>query len=429
MANPVTAPAMALLGADPHLFVFVANFDGTSNEGEKAPDNEHDTLVFRLHEHLRKYPDSRLHSHYELGVNTQKGIRKFVVEGWMGSGVFKRSAVAFRTFKEFMDKCRRIDTDARFHVHINAFSRGCASALILANRLSKLSHTEPITGSGLLLDAVITNVGTMAGNVVNVLCNFERPVKRAKLILPPQPWPFLHLGAGGETRGHFKFHSLAEKEVFEAARASKVFHVGAADGSFSRLTEVMLAGLSHGDVAGTYPGSTGREVSEYLSCAFLQSLGIPVQPVKPAADTLVKPSAAHWDGRHMLEDFLLKRFRTTDRSNIGRVETFLFKLWDAIPTNLHQRVWDFARRVGKLRPARVLDAEEMAAKAASNRALDDMLTRAVPMTSSHLKGMHGLDAQAAFDDLVRSSEPLAPSTLRMITQHAQLSISPTVGRS
>jgi hypothetical protein len=420
---------MALLGADSHLFVFVANFDGTSNEGEKAPDNEYDTLVFRFHEHLHQNPVDRLVSHYEKGIDTQKGIHKTVVEGIMGSGVLPRGTSAFSAFREFMAFSRSTNSDARFHVHINAFSRGCASALILTNRLSELSLTEPITASGLLLDAVITNVGTKPGNFVNVVGALEGSVAAADLILPPQPWPFLHLGAGGETRDHFKFHSLAERGVSETAHASNMFHVGADDGTFSRLTEVMLDGLSHGDVAGTYPGSTSRDVSEYLSCVFLQSLGIPVLPVKPGAETLANPVAAHWNGRHMWGDILLKRFRTTDRSNISRAKAPLFKLWDAIPTNAHQRIWDFARWVIKRRAPRQLDAKVMAVKAASNRAPNNTLTRAIPLTNAHLKGMHGPDAKAAFDDLVRSSKPLAPSTLRTVTQRAQLSISPTPGRS
>jgi len=422
--NPFTAPAMALLDADPHLNVIVVNFDGTCNLGEEASDNEYDTFIYRRHKHLEALgnpiKNPRFCSTYQAGVYTKKGVAKAVIEGRLGAGVLTRADDSIKNVEAFMKMRRTVDLNARFHVHIAAFSRGCASALILANRLSDMSAREPVTASGLLLDAVTTGVATTAGNIANRISKWEGSVAEDDLRLPPQPWPFLHLCAGGETRTLFPLHSLSEKGVSEAVQARGLYMAGAADADltseFYRLVEVKLHALSHGDVGGTYPGSTGREIVEYEALVFEQSLGIPVRPVKPSEDVMANPVAAHWDGGHMAGDWVLKRLKTTDRTGINRFEQVAFKAWDAMPTNLHQRFWDGIRKIGRVLISNSVSPQVLQLKDLSHRNLNKMTKRAVAITTPVLRGIHGPNAQAAFEKMVHDSKPLAPPKLRFATQ-------------
>jgi hypothetical protein len=340
--EPPTPPALALAGdADPHLNVFVVNFDGTGNDRDHVRSVEVETLVARFDRHFAAQETKSFRSLYSPGVYTPasmqaKGHEKgaspdmgvALAEGVMGHGAAKRANEALRVFMDFVKERRAEDPNARFHVHINAFSRGCASALILANRLHAMDASasvltgRPGNGSfvrttGVLLDAVTTGVATplsLAADMMEsgVAGAWENRVRKEDLQLPPTAAAFLHLasGRGGEERFSFSIRDLRDPlRPSERAWARGVYSAATepdGDGlvEYQRLTTLKFPMLSHTDMAGGFPESSASAVVEFAACSYMQSLGLPIRPVKPSQQHMESLKASHWGRREMSDDIV-----------------------------------------------------------------------------------------------------------------------------
>lgn len=322
---PPRAPSLALGGpADPHLNVLVVSFDGTGNDRDHVLPGEVETLTGRLDRHFSALQTHNFQSRYYAGVTTPDSMRRRghevgtpvgvwtgLTEGVFGRGTKLRAQEAMKEFNEFVKGRRAADPNARFHVHINAFSRGCASALILANMLHDADVKDAkLTGrradgshvrtSGVMLDAVTTGV------------DFSEWLKPTDLQLPPTAVAYLHLVAGGEERGTFNLTSLVdplrESEIacFRNVYMSGADEVTDDDGRFlhPRLLTVTAPMLSHTDMAGGFPGSSSYKVVEFAALSYMQSLGLPVRPAAPTQAEMSMLTAAHWSGRQMGDDLV-----------------------------------------------------------------------------------------------------------------------------
>ncbi|MFK4705647.1 hypothetical protein ABIC83_002486 [Roseateles asaccharophilus] len=338
--HPPTPPALALAGeADPHLNVFVFNFDGTGNDRDHVRPGEVETMVARFDRHFAAEQSDSFRSLYLAGVNTPASMKAAghaggtipdagtsVAEGMIGRGVAERAYDALKAFREFVDERRAADPKARFHVHINAFSRGCASALILANRLHEMDAEmakrtgRDVDGSfvrstGVLLDAVTTGVATPLGVVADAVQTglegawFGR-VRKEDLQLPPTAAAFLHLVSGGEERDSFSSRDLLDPlRPSEIAWARGIYSSATAPDhnayvQYQRLTTLKLPMLSHTDMAAGFPGSSTNAVVEFQAASYMQALGLPIHPVKPTAEHMESLTAAHWGRRQMADDLV-----------------------------------------------------------------------------------------------------------------------------
>lgn len=336
--EPLTPPALALAGdADPHLNVFVVNFDGTGNDRDHVRRGEVETLVARIDRHFVGEQTTSFRSMYVPGVNTPASMKAkgqadgtapdaavTVAEGFFGHGVAKRADDALQAFNAFTRERLGADPKARFHVHINAFSRGCASALILANKLHAVDTAQShrtarwvdgsfVRTSGVLLDAVTTGVATTLGVVAGMTESdlfdaWQGRVREEALQLPPTGAAFLHLVSGGEDRFLFSSRDLQDPlRPSEQAWARGIYSAAAQPDSddrvqYQRLTTVKFPMLSHTDMAGGFPGSSASAVAEFAACSYMQSLGLPVKPTKPAPHLMAALTASHWGLREMTDE-------------------------------------------------------------------------------------------------------------------------------
>lgn len=363
--SPPRAPSLAMVdvpGAAEHLHVFVVNFDGTCNDKDHPPDNEVPTLIGRLGDHFKACQSNHFDSIYLPGVDTKlsleqrghKGIAQRrldgsmsvvglvadalhfadakISEGALGLGVVDRAITAIQAFEQFVANARKVDPKAHFHVHINAFSRGCSSALLLANMLQRFDAEQPpyankgegkvVRSSGVLLDPVTTGVGSWTSILVeaikvgielgpdNLPLAWHGRVKPEDQMLPSNAAAFCALRTNGEERDSFKSHNpddVLRKDDLACARGAYMEGAGqSSDHSviYKRLTNLKIPLASHGDMASCYPGATITKVTEYVACTFMQSLGLPIRGRKPSAADMTDLTATHWGPSEMLDSIV-----------------------------------------------------------------------------------------------------------------------------
>lgn len=336
--EPPTPPALALGGdADPHLNVFVVNFDGTGNDRDHVRPGEVETLVARFDKHFRAEETTSFRSIYVPGVFTPASMKAkghadgtapdagvAVAEGMFGHGVAKRAEQALQAFNAFVRERREADPSARFHVHINAFSRGCASALVLANKLHAVDAAQShhtgrsvdgsfVRTSGVLLDAVTTGVATALDVVAGALESdlptaWQGRVRKERLQLPPTGAAFLHLVSGGDDRFLFSSRDLKDPLRPSELAWARGIHSAASEPDdndrvkYQRLTTLKFPMLSHADMASGFPGSSASAVVEFAACSYMQALGLPVKPTKPTPEVMAALTASHWGLRQMADE-------------------------------------------------------------------------------------------------------------------------------
>lgn len=281
--SPVFGAPLADVKANRHLRVFAVNFDGTENDRDAVPSGYQSTLVSDSYEQLRDADDQRLVSHYIHGVATRTNAIRRAIEATTGRGCKLRAEMAHATLAEQAKKWIAEDPEAEIHVHVVGFSRGAATALHFMNMVDKYGAIDKslrgpfphdqLTAGRVLTSAVLYD--TVATGQYMTL----------DLTVPKTAMSVLHLVAGGEERVLFPVQNIADtsnaevcafvqRDPLTGKSSDEMLH-------FKRIHEVVIPGARHSDVGGSYIGGNLREVSAFLANTFQQSLGLPVEAVKP----------------------------------------------------------------------------------------------------------------------------------------------------
>lgn len=298
LENPPMAPDFARSGeANPHLKVYVVNFDGTRNQKDVVDHRvENMTLVAENHERMivETYNDPNLKTKYYRGVGTGLGTG-FLIDGIMDAIVgYNCAPNAANAHKDFVEQAKawaKEDPNVEVHVHVVGFSRGSATALEFLNLVEERgAGTSREKGRHLPLALQPGNVKSSA-----VLYDTVSTGQSAKLNLtvPQSTVALLHLTAGGEERALFPLRNISqdpEKERSYVMSAQMDGGQVTPDGllRYNRIQEISLPAARHSDVGGSYKDGNFREVSDYLSSCFQASLGLPVTPVKPTFEQVQK---------------------------------------------------------------------------------------------------------------------------------------------
>jgi len=308
LADPHMSPDFAATGeVNPHLRVFVVNFDGTTNDCSRVPDGEHQTLVATLAQNIksggpiqsRYYPGVGTATRSGLGALPNLAVSK--LEAAFGFGCQGKAEQAYADLIEAAEQWRREDPLVKVHVHVVGFSRGAATALHFMNLVDSRGikpvpnghfHGRPqpkafapgsVKTSAVLLDTVATG----QSNYLN-------------LTLPATAISVLHLVAGSEERRLFPLTPVGDSgRPDKLNRSDWALAVGvrapppraghsathfSADGSFlyKRLQQISIDGARHSDIGDAYGEGYIGKVAEYLSLTFQASLGLPVPaPIRP----------------------------------------------------------------------------------------------------------------------------------------------------
>lgn len=308
--KPALSPNFAATGEiNPHLRVFVVNFDGTENNGSDVKDGAHQTLVATLSQNI--VSSKTLQARYYSGVGVGSNYLLSKLDAATGFGCKAKADEAYLDLVHAAEQWRREDPLVQVHVHVVGFSRGAATALHFMNKVDKLG-IEPVRPghyayrpvpksflpgavktSAVLLDAVATGQSLFLD-----------------LALPQTAVSVLHLVAGSEERTLFPLTPLGAPDKLFSSDWSLVKGVKSPvsttqfgdDGSFlyQRLHQISLNGARHSDVGDAYgDGYLGR-VAQYLALEFQGSLGLPVPAaIKPHFSDIQK-SFGH-DSRYLFD--------------------------------------------------------------------------------------------------------------------------------
>ena len=287
IAHAPVAPDMARTGAvNPHLRVFVANFDGTQNDKDRVPDGDQATLVAHCFRGFEKNGNSAIESRYYRGVGTSTSKVLKYLESFFGIGCARNANKAHDDLVRQTAIWRKEDPYIEVHVHVTGFSRGSASALHFLNlvdkkgALSQLELNAPnkapqflrpgtVKTSAVLLDTVSTGQGSVL-----------------ELTVPGTCAALLHVPAKTEQRTLFPLREVAagvEKELSFAINANMQGASVTPEGmvAYQRIQTVELPG-AHSDIGGSYKNGGLRKISQYLMENFQASLGLGTTPVKPS---------------------------------------------------------------------------------------------------------------------------------------------------
>lgn len=276
---------------NPHLKVFIVNFDGTENNSSNIKKGLNQTLAATLAQSIIQ--DEFTESRYYTGVGTGANYVLAKLDAMVGYGCKEKAEEAYRDLITAAQRWRTQDPLVQVHVHVVGFSRGAAIGLHFMNMVDRqgIEPLKPghfahrpvpkafmpgaVKTSAVLLDTVSTGQDLFLS-----------------LSLPPSAISVLHLVAGSEERSFFPVTNLANEEKLsnsdwslakgvQAPYASTKFGV---DGSFlyKRMNQIVIPGARHSDVGDAYGEGQLGKVAAYLASEFQSSLGLPVpQPVKP----------------------------------------------------------------------------------------------------------------------------------------------------
>lgn len=290
--NPPLSPDFAKMGAiNPNLRVIAINFDGTWNDKDKIPTGERPTIVAQTHDKIKAIENDTLVSRYYKGVGTAKGLvgSAFglvnLIEGVTGKGCVRNAEQAHADVVAQVQKWREENPDVQVHVHVTSFSRGGVSALHLMNLIHERGALAKGTDPKSALGVAPGNVKTSAVLIDTVTTGQE---KYANLAAPDTATSIACLVAGGEERDSFKVRKVGDEPNAEISYGSGATlkdapQVPGTKGMFlyQRIREYVLPGARHSDAGGSYGEGNIREISAYLVDRFIQSMGIPIRPVKP----------------------------------------------------------------------------------------------------------------------------------------------------
>lgn len=316
--SPVFGAPLADVKANRHLRVFAVNFDGTENDREAVEAGYQATLVSDSYEKLRDTDEPRIVSHYIHGVATRTNAIRRTIEAATGRGCKLRAEMAHAALAEQAKKWIAEDPEAEIHVHVVGFSRGAATALHFMNMVDRYGAIDknlrgPFAHENLTAGKVLTSAvlyDTVATGQYSTL----------DLTVPKTAMSVLHLVAGGEERILFPVQNIADtsnaevcafvqRDPLTGKSSDEMLH-------FKRIHEVVIPGARHSDVGGSYIGGNLREVSAFLANAFQQSLGLPVEPVKPTFKSIQE--AEFHDSRFVkLSNDPVDRQSASDRLTAG----------------------------------------------------------------------------------------------------------------
>lgn len=327
--NPPQFPDLARTGAaNPHLRVFIVNFDGTANDKSAVVlDGEsRATLVAASHVHYKSESERSINdsivSKYYSGVGTNsfgaendlghkpseggylssvassisKGVIN-LIQKVTGLGCVDRAERAHQDLVEQVKMWRQTDPDVTVHVHCVGFSRGAATGLHFMNLVdSRGALNKSVDATQSLCDRcgpgsvrqsaiLIDPVSTGQGGILDLTA---APTCDALTILK----------AEHEPRILFPFREVSDAGANEISFVKNAHLLGAIESSrgihYQRIQTVAMPGV-HSDIGGGY-GSGAidgkrddggiREVSAYVIASIQNSLGLPIKPVKPSFERI-----------------------------------------------------------------------------------------------------------------------------------------------
>ena len=290
--QPSFSPNFAQTGEkNPHLKVFVVNFDGTQNDSSKVKKGSNQTLAATLAKNIIQ--DESTESRYYTGVGTGEGYLSSFLDAATGYNCKEKAEEAYRDLVTAAERWRIKDPLVQVHVHVVGFSRGAATGLHFMNMVDR-QGIEPVKPGHFAHRQVPKAFmpGTVKTSAVLLDTVSTGQELFLSLSLPPSAISVLHLVAGSEERSLFPVTNLSNEEKLsnsdwslakgvQAPYSSTKFGV---DGSFlyKRMNQIVIPGARHSDVGDAYGDGQLGKVAAYLASEFQSSLGLPVpQPVKP----------------------------------------------------------------------------------------------------------------------------------------------------
>lgn len=313
VANPPLSPNFAATEVKPHLRVFVANFDGTTNDYVDVKPGANQTLVATLAQYMQN--DLTHESRYYPGIGTGRtGAGRLVstFESITGIGCKSKAEQAYDDLIRQAHIWRLKDPRTEIFVVALGFSRGAGTALDFLNMVNDHGietikggqfHGRPVPLA--FQPGAVKSAAILFDTVATAVVPLGSP-------LPNNCVSALHVVAGSEPRTAFPLTSLGDGKLagsdwaltkgVSAPRSNTQF---GEDGSFlyQRLHQISISGASHSDIGDSYgEGYIGR-VCEFISLEFLGSLGLPVPAgVKPHFSDL--QGAFGHDSRYALGRFI-----------------------------------------------------------------------------------------------------------------------------
>lgn len=289
--NPPLSPDFAKMGAiNPNLRVIAINFDGTWNDKDNIPKGELPTVVAQTHDKIKVIENDTLVSLYYKGVGTARGVGSGLInliEGVTGRGCVRNAEQAHADVVAQVQKWREENPGVEVHIHVTGFSRGAASGLHFMNLIDRRGALALGVDPKSALGVAPGNVRTSAVLIDPVTTGQE---DHANLAAPDTATSIACLVAGGEERSSFKVRKVGDEPNAEISYGSgatlkDALQVPGTKGMFlyQRIREYVLPGARHSDAGGSYGEGNIGEISAYLTDRFIQSLGIPIRPVKPDA--------------------------------------------------------------------------------------------------------------------------------------------------